>query len=149
VALPADERGLRAGHPRRVGDGGVGSAREMQGETPQRIAVRRDVLASLAVTGLAGEAEFTHLRVKLAAGDEPRPALRDMAVHARAVPFARRVKLPGVRRQQEGRLHRRPLFFRHQAGQRELLERPALARRQPENLQRVRARGNTTSRGAP
>ena len=134
VALAASERSLASFHALGVGDGGVALVAEVARVTAQRIAVLRDMLGALAVARLAGDAELAHLRIKLVALDEARAALRDVAIHAAAVPRADGVEINRVGRQHKGLQDRGPDFFLHQIGERKLHDRPPLAGLQPEHF---------------
>jgi len=86
VALAAIERRVR-----RFQSGGIRYARvgprcEMKLETPEGIAIQRDVLGPFAVARLACNPEFRDSRVPPVTFNKTRLALRNMAVHARTVP---------------------------------------------------------------
>ena len=107
-------------------------------ETPNRITVALDVFAALAVAGLARDPEFGYLRIPFIARDKTRLTLRDMAVHARAVPCAGRIIFLHVRWHQERLGDWRPHLFGDDVGEWKLLQGAPLARLQPRELQIMR-----------
>src|SRR5262245_53091311 len=58
-----------------------------------------------------------------------------MAIHARAVPRARRIIFPHIRRKQEGLIHWRPHFLSDDVAEWKLLQGAALAGIEPQDLQ--------------
>ena len=63
----------------------------MKFEAADWIAIAFDVLASLAVTGFARDAELSDLRIPFVAFDKTRLPLRDMAIHTGTVPCTERI----------------------------------------------------------
>src|SRR5262245_51165252 len=107
--------------------------------TPQGISICRNMIAALAVTGLTGDAKLGHLRIPSVAFDKGRDALRDVTVHARAVPSPDRIGLFRFWRHEKSLSYRRPHFFANDVGERKLLERSALGGLGPQNLEVMRA----------
>ena len=97
------------------------------------------MLASFAVTRFAGDPELRHLRIPFVALDETRFAVRDVAIHARAVPCTDGIVFLQVGRNEKCFANRRPHFFGHDVGKRKLFQRAAFARLEPRDLQVVRA----------
>ncbi len=103
-------------------------------ETPEGIAIERDVFGAFTVARFASNPELRDPRVPPVAFNKTRLALRHMAVHARTVPCPDRIIFLQVRRHQECLTDWRPHFFGDDVSERKLLERAALARLEPRDL---------------
>ena len=110
----------------------------MNFETPDGIAIERDVLGSFTVARLTRNPELRDPRVPPVAFNKTRLALCNMAVHARTVPCPDRIIFLQVRRHQECLTDWGPHFFGDDVSEGKLLERAPLAGLEPGDLQRVR-----------
>src|SRR5437867_3654225 len=98
----------------------------MKFESTHRIAILRNVFASLAVTGFARDSELCDSRIPLVACDKTRLPLRDIAIHARPIPRPERIIFLQLRRNQERLADGRPHLFCDDVGEGKLLQSAAL-----------------------
>src|ERR1043166_2642110 len=139
VALRAIQTRGCGGEARGVGYSRVASRGQMCRETAKRIAISSNVLASFTMARFTGDPELRDAGVPFVAGNEPGLPLRDVTIHAGAIPGAYRIVFLRVGRHQKRLRHRRPNFFRNDVGKGKLFQRAVFASFEPENLQIVRA----------
>ena len=96
------------------------------------------MLAPLAMAGFARNPELGHLRIPFVARDKSGLPLRNVAIHARAVPRACGIIFLALRRNQKCLVYWRPHFLSDDVTEGKLLQGPAVAGLQPKDLQIVR-----------
>src|SRR5437667_12506896 len=134
VTLTAGEPGFRTFQTCRIGHGRIRLCCEMNFETANRITIALNVFAPFTVAGFARDPELGHLRIPLVVGDKPCLPLRDMAIHARAIPRSHIIIFLHGWRKQEVLAHWRPHFLSDDVTEWKLLQSAALACLQPWDL---------------